>query len=273
MKLRSLFKRDTESWSHFGLRVQQGIGCRVRWFLRQEHESWSRYEFRMRYAVLRWVHPKWREDYHLSRLAGPLGCWDQLVQYQMNILLAHSIKPGKSVLDIGCGPLTVGIPLIQFLDRGNYVGIDRRPEALAMGYRRIAEAALVHKNPLLIQSETFGHEELADRRFDFIWMSQLSYHLDDAQMSKLFNEAHARLEEDGLFLLDAIDPAIVQKPGATWRGFRFYIRPLNVFQDLAHKHRLSLKHLGHIRDYGYPQHINELRSNHLLGLRRFQSNG
>ena len=46
----------------------------------------------------------------LERLVGPAGIWPHLQQYQFNALTRLGLKPHHSVVDIGCGPLTVGVP-------------------------------------------------------------------------------------------------------------------------------------------------------------------
>src|ERR1017187_10183961 len=128
---------------------------------KQENETWKIYFSRHRYAILRRFHPRYREQYRLETLVGPGMVWDQLKQYQFNILTRLGLKPEHSLLDIGCGPLTVGLRLISYLNKGNYVGVDLRPQPLIEAYRLIAKYSLVHQNPTFINSTTFGKDELA----------------------------------------------------------------------------------------------------------------
>ncbi len=116
---------------------------------KSENETWNLYFSRLRYAVLRRVHPRYREQYRLESLVGPRNVWSELAQYQFNILTSHGLKPEHTLLDIGCGPLTVGMKLIPYLNRsGNYVGVDLRPQPLIEAYRLIAKHSLAHiKNP------------------------------------------------------------------------------------------------------------------------------
>jgi SAM-dependent methyltransferase len=231
-----------------------------------ENETWEIYFSRFRYAILRRFHPRYREQYRLESLVGPRNVWNQLAQYQFNILSSHDLKPEHTLLDIGCGPLTVGLRLISFLNKGNYVGVDLRPEPLVEAYRLIAKHSLANKNPTLVNSSTFGKNELAGRTFDYIYMSQLSCHLDDESMTKLFEQVRASLKPDSVFLFDIIDPNLVLPPDAIWSGFAFHQRPLEFYVDLAKRFDLYLQTRGQIVDFGYPEHIN-LKSNLLLEVR------
>src|ERR1700690_1184571 len=110
----------------------------IRALRKPQGEPWGVYFSLLLYAVLRRVHPRYREQFRLETLVGPKNVWDQLVQYQFNILTGLGLKPEHSFLDIGCGPLTVGIRLIPYLNRGNYFGGDLRIQPLLEAYRLIA---------------------------------------------------------------------------------------------------------------------------------------
>ncbi len=222
---------------------------------------------RLYYGVLGRVHPKYREQRRLERLVGPAYCWNELVQYQYDILTRLGVRPEHSLLDIGCGALTTGLKLIPYLGRGQYVGVDLRSQPLIEAYRLIAKHALADKNPTLIQSASFGREEIGNRLFDFVWMSQLSYILDDALMSKFFEHAQKRLKPKGRLLLDILGPEQIVAPGTEWHGFNFYSRPLDYYAALAERFGFSMKNRGRIAEFGYPQRI-ELHTN-ITGVRWF----
>jgi SAM-dependent methyltransferase len=228
------------------------------------------FELRRRSSQLLSKFNPFDETYRLERLVGPAGIWRQLQQYQFNALTAAGLKPHHSVIDIGCGPLTVGVPLIDYLDRGNYVGLDLLPEPLVEAYRRIAQQGLAHKNPRLVCSSTFGKRELEGRTFDFIWMSQLSYHLDDLQLVLLFEQARAMMNSSSVLLLDVIDPHLELERDDRWRGFSYHLRPVEIYESLAQEFSLSVRRRGQLIDYGYPDKIN-LSRNSLLEFRNDDS--
>lgn len=203
----------------------------------------------------------------LERLVGPVGIWPHLQQYQFNALTRLGLKPHHSVVDIGCGPLTVGVALIPYLDSGNYTGVDLLPEPLEAAHRRIAQRNLAHKNPTIVCSTTFGKRELQGRTFDFIWMSQLSYHLDDLQLVLLFEQARSMMHSSSVFLIDVIDPAIRNEGHKVWRGFDYHFRAVGLYEELAQDFSLSVQRRGRLVDYGYPDKI-DLSRNTLLEFRK-----
>lgn len=236
---------------------------------RRDHRSRLLFELRRRSSQLAArVNPFDQEQYRLEKLVGPIGVWDQLQQYQFNALRKLGLQPHHSLVDIGCGPITVGLALISYLDRGNYFGVDALPEPLVESYRRIAKHSLVDKNPTLVCSSTFGKGELANRTFDYLWMSQLSYHLDDARMTQLFEQARSMMVRDSVFLLDVIDPKMDLDPDESWHGFSYHVRPIEFYEAIARRFSLSIQRRGTILEYGYPEKIN-LSANILLEFRKF----
>ena len=235
---------------------------------RQDYQSRLLFELRRRSnQLVAKLNPFDQDQQYFERLVGPIGIWPHLQQYQFNALTRLGLKSHHSVIDIGCGPLTVGLALISYLDRGNYVGLDLLPEPLDASYRRVAKHGLAHKNPTLVCSSTFGKRELEGRTFDFVWMSQLSYHLDDSQMMQLFEQACAMMSESSVFLVDVIDPGLELDADMKWRGFSYYLRPIGFYESIAQQFSLSVQRRGTLLDYGYPDKIN-LSANTLLEFRK-----
>lgn len=237
---------------------------------RQDYQSRLFFELRRRSNQLVAKLNPFDQQYRLERMVGPAGIWSYLQQYQFNALTRLGLKPHHSVIDVGCGPITVGLALISYLERGNYVGVDLLPEPLIESYRRIAKHDLAHKNPTLVCSSTFGKRELAGRTFDFVWISQLSYHLDDLQLVLLFEQVRSMMTDSSVLLLDVIDPTVALDADQTWRGFSYYLRPVELYEAVAQQFSLSVERRGTLLDYGYPDKIN-LSRNTLLEFRRMSS--
>jgi SAM-dependent methyltransferase len=62
------------------------------------------------------------------------GHWDTHGEYQLNFLTGHGLKPGDKFLDVGCGSLRAGRHLVDFLEPGNYYGIDANRSLIQAGY-------------------------------------------------------------------------------------------------------------------------------------------
>src|SRR6185312_2619231 len=71
-----------------------------------------------------------REKHELEDSMGFRGQWDEHRRFQIEMLKRQGLRPEHRFLELGCGPLTVGVPLIQYLEPGHYTGVDIRSSVL-----------------------------------------------------------------------------------------------------------------------------------------------
>lgn len=64
------------------------------------------------------------------------GKWDALGKLQREFLIAQGLQPHHRVIDVGCGSLRAGVKLVDYLDPGNYYGIDINESLLDVGYEK-----------------------------------------------------------------------------------------------------------------------------------------
>jgi SAM-dependent methyltransferase len=62
------------------------------------------------------------------------GLWRKMGKLQLRFLIAHGLEPRHRLLDVGCGPLRAGVRLVDYLDPGNYYGVDINESLLDVGY-------------------------------------------------------------------------------------------------------------------------------------------
>jgi SAM-dependent methyltransferase len=62
------------------------------------------------------------------------GLWDELGELQLNFLVSQGLEPSARLLDVGCGPLRAGIKFVDYLEPGNYYGLDVNASLLDTGY-------------------------------------------------------------------------------------------------------------------------------------------
>jgi SAM-dependent methyltransferase len=204
------------------------------------------------------------KDLHqLEDSMGFRGQWDEHRRFQIEQLRALGLKPAHSLMEVGCGPLTAGLPLIEYLDRGRYVGVDVRPSVLDLSWVQIGKAGLSGKNPRLICSDDFAEEELAGRTFDYIWAFSVLYHLADDILDTLFRVVAQRLAPDGRFCANVM----VDMDSSTWLQFPFLRRTVAQYAEAAARHGLGTTDLGTIADLGFRLPGLE-RTNPLLEFRR-----
>ena len=68
-------------------------------------------------------------------LGGKAAGWDARGAFQCALLEHLGLRPGDTLLDIGCGPIRGGVHFIRFLDAGGYRGVDYNPSFVAAAQR------------------------------------------------------------------------------------------------------------------------------------------
>ncbi len=94
--------------------------------------------------------------------------WLQIGQLQFDYLLGHGLKPDMRMLEIGCGNLRAGRLFIDYLDPGNYYGIDISPDILLAAQGVVGQYGLQAKLPHLALVRDLRLEFLPDGQFDVV---------------------------------------------------------------------------------------------------------
>lgn len=61
------------------------------------------------------------------------GDWLEIGQLQIGYLRAVGLQPEDTLLEIGCGPLRAGVHFIDYLEAGNYYGLESNLDMLTAG--------------------------------------------------------------------------------------------------------------------------------------------
>jgi SAM-dependent methyltransferase len=94
--------------------------------------------------------------------------WLRIGQMQFDYLVSHGLKPDMRMLEIGCGNLRAGRLFIDYLDTGNYFGIDISPDILLAAQDTITQFGLQGKLPNLTVVSDLTLAFLPDGLFDVI---------------------------------------------------------------------------------------------------------
>jgi cyclopropane fatty-acyl-phospholipid synthase-like methyltransferase len=88
---------------------------------------------------------------------------------QLELLKRNGLKPHHHVLEVGCGALVAGRPLIQYLGPDRYVGIEPNTWLVdaARGHFPDMPEWFVDKKPIFLARTDFDASE-TNRRFDFV---------------------------------------------------------------------------------------------------------
>jgi cyclopropane fatty-acyl-phospholipid synthase-like methyltransferase len=185
-------------------------------------------------------------------------------EFQIAFLKSVGLRPEHHLLDIGCGTLRGGIPLIDFLQEGHYYGIEARREALEEGRKELQEAGLAAKRPVLLVADEVERDGLP-QRFEFIWAFSVLIHMSDEIAAKTIALVARQLGEGGVFYANV---NIGSKPDSTWDQFPLVWRPLEFYRGLCARHGLELADVGSIRDHGHITNVGTQDSQRMLRISR-----
>ncbi|WP_353866846.1 class I SAM-dependent methyltransferase [Svornostia abyssi] len=179
---------------------------------------------------------------------GPPQAWKAKRDFQIAFLKQRGLLPEHRLLDFGCGTLRGGIPLIAYLEPGNYVGLDAREEVLPEAREELRAAGMEERRPLLLVSEHPDEAPFpAGMRFDRIWAFSVLIHLSDDILERALRMIAERLTPDGEFYANV---NIGQRPELTWERFPVVTRPLSFYRGAAARHGLSVDTVGTLATLG-----------------------
>lgn len=202
------------------------------------------------------------ERHALEDSMGFRGQWDEHRRFQIDQLKKRGLEADGTVLEIGCGPLTAGIPVIEYLAPGGYVGVDVRESVLNMSWQQVGKAGLSAKNPMLLRADDFGDSALGVRTFDFVWSFSVLYHMSDPILDACFASVSQRLD-GGSFYANVM----TDMESSTWLQFPFLRRTVDDYAIVASRYGLKTEDLGPISALGFTL-SGEERNNRFLRFSR-----
>jgi SAM-dependent methyltransferase len=180
-------------------------------------------------------------------LVGTPELWKMKRDFQINFLKSIGLLPTHYLCDIGCGTLRGGIPLIDYLEKGHYCGIEFRDSVLEEGRKELREKNLDNKEPVLLVSKDLSALGL-NSKFDFMWAFSVMIHLTDEIAEKCFAMVSKHLKPDGVYYANV---NIGERAEGNWEGFPVVWRSLEFYQNLAAKYALKVEDIGDLRSFGH----------------------
>lgn len=96
-----------------------------------------------------------------KHLGGGAQHWERRGAFQLFFLQKMGLKPSDRLLDAGCGPIRSGVHFINYLDAGNYCGIDSNADFIRVATETVAKnPQLRDKSPQLECVENFDFARL-----------------------------------------------------------------------------------------------------------------
>ena len=126
------------------------------------------------------------------------GLWDEIGALQFEFLRQQGLLPQHKLVDIGCGALRCGIPIIRYLDEGNYYGVDINASLIDAGQHELEQAGLKSKQPHLLVNDKFELEHFGIS-FDFAIAQSVFTHLHMNLIVRCLVEVRKILKSGGKF--------------------------------------------------------------------------
>lgn len=119
----------------------------------------------------------------------------------MNLVMSTGIKPEQKFFDVGCGAMRLGVPLANYLDAGNYHGLDADGLALRAAIQyEVPIHGLISKKPHLLQTYHFEMSKIAESKSidvigAFVVLKKREF------FDKFYSEAAKVLKPDGQIII------------------------------------------------------------------------
>ncbi len=119
---------------------------------------------------------------------------------QLKILVYEGCQPHHKVLEVGCGVLMAGYPILQYLDGACYVGIDPNRWLIdsALEVPQI-HAAVEQKQARFLFNDQFD-ASATNEQFDYIISHSILSHCAAWQLPLFLKQLHSSLREGGKIL-------------------------------------------------------------------------
>lgn len=196
-------------------------------------------------------------------MVGPVHLWKMKREFQIRFLKQVGIEPEHYLLDLGCGTLRGGIPLIQYLQEAHYYGIEVRAEVLEEGRKELRNVELEYKKPVLMHTEDISLLDIG-KEFDFVWAFSVLFHMTDDILNDCLSFIRKHLKKTGCFYANV---NIGESEDCAWQGFPVTQRRLEFYKEVGLRNGLHVSDMGPLRILG---HVSNVRTQDEQRMLKFQ---
>lgn len=180
-------------------------------------------------------------------MVGPIHLWKMKRDFQISFLKGVGMAPEHYVLDLGCGVLRGGLPIIEYLNPGHYYGIESRGPVLEEGKMALREAGLESKAPALLLIDDLS-SAMFDRKFDLIWAFSVLIHMEDSILDSCLEFASRQLGPEGRMYANV---NIGNGKERKWKEFPVVSRSRHFYQAAAGRRGLQVRDVGTLSSLGH----------------------
>ena len=133
------------------------------------------------------------------------GKWeDQGLKSFQRLCKFRKLSPGSRVIEYGCGSLRIGHHFINFLDAGNFIGLDVIDGFFEIGKKLIQPDILQQKQPYIAVIDQNSIEVAEKFQADFIYLAGVAIHVHDDDAPHFFaNLRRIACKENSTLVLSA----------------------------------------------------------------------
>ncbi len=125
----------------------------------------------------------------------------------LNFLIKHGLKKTHSFLDYGCGYGRTAIPVINFLEKNKYIGLDLSKERIRIAEEYLIDRDLGHKKPKFIVSADKKLKDIIENQsFDTIFIYTVIVHNPIREVRNILQELKPFLNDGGKIFVDYWNP-------------------------------------------------------------------
>lgn len=140
-----------------------------------------------------------REMGHRGFVGGDGAFWNEIGILQLDFLKSEGLQAEHTLIDIACGSLRAGRLFINYLNAGNYLGIDKEVNLIIHGVaEELGIRTFVEKQPIFVVSSDFEFHKFY-RRPDYAIAQSLLTHLAAEDIYRCFKLLRKCIADDGRF--------------------------------------------------------------------------
>lgn len=124
--------------------------------------------------------------------------WEEPAQWQIDALQKVGLQPQHKLLDFGCGAMRFGLQAMQYLNDGNYYGIDAFEPYIRTAHKLVKKAGLTQSYHLMT-SRDFGFGQF-NVKFDYVIAQSVFTHLSAKECDACMAKMRAVMNPGGIFL-------------------------------------------------------------------------
>lgn len=195
-------------------------------------------------------------------LVGLPQAYDQKQKFQFHFLKYIGLTPEQKFVDVGCGVLRGGLPIIKFLNPGCYTGLDVSNEALAIAQKEVIANNLSAKKTTLLHVDVSLEEIEIPYQADLIWAFSVLIHMTDEHIADCLRFVAKNLKANGVFYANV---NLGNAEDGKWREFPVKWRNIEWFEAEANRVGLVVNDIGTLASFGHKS-ISDVREDlqHML---------